>query len=85
VSVKGKKKADVVAVTCCDFGSRGRREVITEHYSWAAACRAYAKYWKIYHRKPAERGERPLVRVWIEYVQPEGAKMAAGTDQLKGG
>jgi len=83
MSVRGKTKANVVAVTCCDFGQPGRREVLAEHYSYAAACRAYQKHWEIYHRLPAQRGERPLARVWIEYVQPEGGDMAQGTAQLK--
>lgn len=83
MSVKGKTRANVVAVTCTDFGDPSRRAVIQEHYSFAAAARAYQNHWDRLHRLPAQRGQRPLVRIWIEYVQPEGGNMAQGTEQLK--
>lgn len=83
MSVKGKTRDQIVAVTCTDHGEPGRRDVVREHYSFAAACRAYQGLWDTYHRLPAQRGDRPLARVWVEWVQPEGGTMARGTGQVE--
>lgn len=82
MGIKNKTRANVVAVTCCDFGTPGRRDVICEHYSFSAACRAYQKHWEIYHRGPAEQGLK-RARVWVEFVQPPGGNMAEGTGLLQ--
>ena len=49
MSLKGKSKDRVVAVTLCDFGDALRKDDLHYHFSVDAAKKAYNKIRSIYH------------------------------------
>jgi hypothetical protein len=49
MSLKGKSKDQVVAVTLCDFGDALRKDELRYHFSVDTAKKAYNKIRNIYH------------------------------------
>ncbi|NDD52321.1 hypothetical protein EBZ39_00315 [bacterium] len=81
MSVEGKSKNDWCAVTLCDFGEPGRRDVISRHFFMETALRGFKRINQVYGRagwncwqEDRERnviqGERPPAAVfWAEQTK----------------
>ena len=71
MSVAGKKKNDWVAATYCDFGTPGRKDVITHHFSIAAAVRRYHNINKIYSQSGWHCWQEDRAGVFLQGSKPE--------------
>jgi len=65
MGIKGRKRDDYKAYTFCDFGEKGRQEVIYNHYSISSTKRAFTRLKKIYSKASGIKG-RETWRCWQE-------------------
>jgi hypothetical protein len=65
MSVRNRSKWDYEYRTFCDFGTPGRRDVIANHFSLAAAQKAF-KRWKKWYSYEGNISGRHLYRCWQE-------------------
>jgi hypothetical protein len=71
MSVAGKKKDEWVAATYCDFGTPGRKDAISHHFSIAAAVRRYNVLNKVYGRNDWRCWQEDRAGVFLQGEQPK--------------